>query len=77
MLDYFLTMGNERIDNFGALTWSDDIESFTTIVKFNSQIPLGVGRQFVLNNGNNQLLRCMITDVDFDRCILKFKYSAI
>lgn len=26
MLDYFLTVGNERIDNFGALTWSDDIE---------------------------------------------------
>ncbi len=27
MLDYFLTKGDERIDNFGALTWSDDIES--------------------------------------------------
>lgn len=31
MLDYFLTVGNERIDNFGALTWSDDIESYTNL----------------------------------------------
>lgn len=75
MLDYFLTKGDERIDNFGALTWSDDIETYTTIVKFNSQIPLDVGRQFVLNNGNNQLLRCVITDVDFDRDLI-YQYTA-
>lgn len=75
MLDYFLTVGNERIDNFGSLTWSDDIESYTTIVKFNSQIPLDVGRQFVLSNGNNQLLRCVITDVDFDRDLI-YQYTA-
>lgn len=75
MLDYFLTVGNERIDNFGSLTWSDDIETYTTIVKFNSQIPLDVGRQFVLSNGNNQLLRCVITDVDFDRDLI-YQYTA-
>ena len=44
MLDYFLTMGDARIDNFGSLTWSDDLESYTTIVNFTSQIPFGVGR---------------------------------
>ena len=37
MLDYFLTMGDVRIDNFGSLTWSDDLESYTTIVNFTSQ----------------------------------------
>lgn len=75
MLDYFLTMGNERINDFGSLSWSDDIESYTTIVKFNSQILFDVGRQFVLNNGNNQLLRCVITDVDFDRDLI-YQYTA-
>ena len=44
MLDYFLTVGNERIDNFGSLSWSDDIETYTTIVNFTSQIPFDVGR---------------------------------
>ena len=34
MLDYFLTEGNERIDNFGSLSWSDDIDSYTTILKW-------------------------------------------
>lgn len=75
MLDYFLTMGNERIDNFGSLSWSDDIETYTTIVKFTSQLEFNVGRQFVLNNGNNQLLRGVITDVDFDRDLI-YQYTA-
>lgn len=75
MLDYFLTMGNERIDDIGSLSWTDDIETYTTIVKFTSQLEFNVGRQFVLNNGNNQLLRCMITDVDFDRDLI-YQYTA-
>lgn len=75
MLDYFLTMGNVRIDNFGSLSWSDDIDSYTTIVKFNSQILFEVGRQFFLNNGNNQLLRCIITDISFDRDLI-YSYTA-
>ena len=75
MLDYFLTVGNERIDNFGSLSWSDDLESYTTIVKFTSQLEFNVGQQFFLNNGNNQLLRCVITDVDFDRDLI-YQYTA-
>lgn len=75
MLDYFLIMGNERIDDIGSLSWTDDIETYTTIVKFTSQLEFNVGRQFVLNNGNNQLLRCMITDVDFDRDLI-YQYTA-
>lgn len=75
MLDYFLTMGNVRIDNFGSLSWSDDIDSYTTIVKFNSQILFEVGQQFVLKNGNNQLLRCIITDISFDRDLI-YSYTA-
>lgn len=75
MLDYFLTVGNERIDNFGSLSWSDDIETYTTIVKFTSQLEFNVGQQFFLNNGNNQLLRCIITDVDFDRDLI-YQYTA-
>ncbi len=68
-------MGNERIDDIGSLSWTDDIETYTTVVKFTSQILFEVGRQFVLNNGNNQLLRCMITDVDFDRDLI-YQYTA-
>lgn len=75
MLDYFLTINNERIDNFGSLSWSDDIESFTTVVKFNSQLDFDVGQQFFLNNGNNRLLRCIITDFDYDRDLI-YSYTA-
>jgi len=75
VLDYFLTVGNERIDNFGSLTWNDDIESFTTILNFTSQIPLNIGRQIVLNNGDEQLLRCIITDRNYDRDLI-FSYTA-
>ena len=75
MLDYFLTIGNERIDNFGSLTWNDDIESFTTILNFTSQIPLNIGRQIALNNGDEQLLRCIITDRNYDRNLI-FSYTA-
>ncbi len=31
MLDYFLTMGNERIDDIGSLSWTDDIENYTKL----------------------------------------------
>lgn len=75
MLDYFLTMGDARIDNFGSLTWSDDLESYTTIINFTSQLEFNVGQQFFLNNGNNQLLRCIITDVNFDRDLI-YQYTA-
>jgi len=75
VLDYFLTIGNERIDNFGSLTWNDDIESFTTILNFTSQIPLNIGRQIALNNGDEQLLRCIITDRNYDRNLI-FSYTA-
>lgn len=75
MIDYFLTIGNERIDNFGSLTWKDDLESFTTILNFNSQLEFNIGQQLFLNNGNNRLLRCIITDFSYDRDLI-YSYTA-
>lgn len=70
MLDYFLIVNDERIDNFGGLAWSDDIETYTTILNFTSQIEFNVGQHISLVNAGNILLTGIITDVDFDRDLI-------
>ena len=75
MNDYFLSIDKTKFENFGSLSWSDDLENYTTIIKFSSQRPFNVGRQFILNNGTNQLYRGIITDVNYDRELI-YNYIA-
>lgn len=75
MSDYFLSINKTKFDKFGSLSWSDDFDTYTTIIKFSSQKPFDVGQQFILNNGTEKLYRGIITDFEYDRELI-YHYTA-
>jgi len=75
MYDYFLTIDKTKFEKFGSFSWSDDIETYSTIIKFSSKTKFNLGRQFILNNGSEKVFKGIITDLDYDRD-LTYNYIA-
>lgn len=70
-----LYINGKVLDDFGSLSWSDDLETIANEISFKSLTKLDDGAKFLLTDNNKkELFRGIITDIEEDKDKI-FTYS--